>query len=155
MLKIRKKDLYLQTLWQKPIKSVGKLDSLAKYLEIKAIEKPSTENFLVSGDAYYEAFNFAVDQSKRNDLAAKAQEYYNRVLDENSSLLDVKSKLAMTYVAGSNPMQGIAMLREVLAEDPNNQLAIYNLGVLSITSGQLEKAIQHFEQLRKLDRGKS
>lgn len=132
-------------------KSVGKLDSLAKYLEIKAIENPSSENFLIAGDGYYEAFNFAVDQTRRNYLAAKAQDYYKRVLDENSSLLDVKSKLAMTYVAGSNPMQGITMLREVLADDSSNQLAIYNLGVLSITSGQFEKAIEHFERLKELD----
>jgi len=135
----------------KAYKTVGKLDSLVKYTEIRAFENPSQENFLIAGDGYYEAFNFAVDQSRRNYLAAKTQEYYKRVLDENSSLLDVKSKMAMTYVAGSNPMLGITMLREVLKVDPANQLAIYNLGMLSITSGQLEKAIQHFERLRELD----
>ena len=132
-------------------KIVGKLDSLAKYLEIKAIENPSLENFLVAGDGYYQAFNFAVDQSKRSFLAKKTQDYYQRVLDEDSSLLNVKSKLAMTYVTGSSPMQGITMLREVLAEDPNNQLTVYNLGMLSITSGQLDKAIEHFERLKDLD----
>ena len=132
-------------------KIVGKLDSLAKYIEVNAIEFPSLENFILAGDGYYEAFNFALDQSKRKYLGDKAQDYYKRVLNENSSLLDVKSKLAMTYVASSNPMQGITMLREVVAEDPNNQLAIYNLGMLSITSGQFEKAIERFELLKELD----
>jgi tetratricopeptide (TPR) repeat protein len=132
-------------------RNIGKLDSLAKYTEVKAIEIPSLENYIIAGDAYYEAFNFTVDQSKRKSLGEKAREYYQRVLDENSSLLDVKSKLAMTHVAGSNPMQGITMLREVLEEDPNNQLAIYNLGMLSINSGQLEKAIERFELLKELD----
>jgi tetratricopeptide (TPR) repeat protein len=132
-------------------KIVGKLDSLAKYTEVKAIEIPSIENFIIAGDGYYEAFNFAVDQSKRNLLAAKAQEYYKRVLDENSSLLDVKSKLAMTYIAGANPMQGITMLREVIAIDPNNEMAIYNLGMLSITSGQYDKAIERFSRLVELN----
>jgi tetratricopeptide (TPR) repeat protein len=84
-------------------------------------------------------------------LAKKAQEYYNRVLEENSLMLDVKSKLAMTYVTGSNPMQGIIMLREVLEEDPNNELAIYNLGMLAITSSQWEKAIERFEKLKHLN----
>ena len=130
---------------------IGKLDSLAKYVEVKALELPSLENDILAGDAYYEAFNFAVDQTKRKYLGDKAQEYYKRVLDENSSLLDVKSKLAMTYVASSSPMQGITMLREVLEEDPNNELAIYNLGMLSISSGQLEKAIERFELLKQLD----
>jgi len=135
----------------KVYKYAGKLDSLAKYIEVKAIELPSQDNFILAGDAFYEAFNFAVEQSKRNYLSEKAQDYYKRVLNENSSLLDVKAKLAMTYIASSNPMQGITMLREVLAEDPNNQLAIYNLGMLSITSGQLDKAIERFELLKELD----
>jgi tetratricopeptide (TPR) repeat protein len=132
-------------------KIVGKLDSLAKYTEVKAIEIPSIENFIIAGDGYYEAFNFAVDQSKRNLLAEKVQEYYKRVLDGNSSLLDVKSKLAMTYIAGANPMQGITMLREVIAIDPNNEMAIYNLGMLSITSGQYDKAIERFSRLVELN----
>ncbi|MCG8311476.1 MAG: tetratricopeptide repeat protein [Cytophagales bacterium] len=134
----------------KAYKTVGKLDSLAKYIEIKAIEIPSLENFLLAGDGYYEAFNFAVDQSKRNYLAEKARTYFDRVLEENPALLDVKAKLAMTHVVGSNPMRGILMLREILEQDPENQLAIYNLGMLSITSGQLEKAIGHFKRLSSL-----
>jgi tetratricopeptide (TPR) repeat protein len=135
----------------KAYKTVGKLDSVAKYTEIKALENPSIENFIIIGDGYYQAFNFAVDQTKKKFLAEKAQEYYNRVLEENSLMLDVKSKLAMTYVTGSNPMQGIIMLREVLEEDPNNELAIYNLGMLAITSSQWEKAIERFEKLKHLN----
>ena len=84
-------------------------------------------------------------------MAEKVQQYYKSVLKENASLLDIQSKLAMTYVAGSNPMQGILMLREVLEKDPDNTLAIYNLGVLAITSGQLDKAIERFEHLKRLD----
>ncbi len=84
-------------------------------------------------------------------MAGKAHQYYKSVLEEDASLLDIQSKLAMTYVAGSNPMQGIMMLREVLEKDPNNTLAIYNLGVLAITSGQLEKALERFEHLMQLE----
>ena len=132
-------------------KTVGKLDSSARYIEVRSQASPTLENLLNTGDAYYEAFNFAVDQSKRNYLAEKAQENYKRVLEEDSSLLDVKSKLAMTYVSGSNPMQGIMMLREVLEQDPENELAIYNLGILAITSGQMDKALKRFEKLRELN----
>ena len=135
----------------KAYKTVGKLDSMAKYIEIKAIENPSTENFILAGDGFYEAFNFAVDQTRSAFLAGKVQVYYNRVLDENPTLIDIKAKLAMTYMAGSNPMQGIMMLQEVLLEDPDNKLAIYNLGMMSITSGQYEKAIERFEKLKQLD----
>ena len=135
----------------KAYNSVGKLDSVAKYSEIRAIEIPNLENFLIAGNAYFEAFNFAVDQGKRNQLAEKVQLYYKKVLEEDPSLLDVKSKMAMSYVSGSNPMQGIMMLREVLEEDPENEMAIYNLGILAITSGQMERAMERFTRLIELD----
>jgi Flp pilus assembly protein TadD len=44
-------------------------------------------------------------------------------------------------------MQGITMLREVLAADPKNQLALYNMGMLSIQSGQFAKAVEWLEKL--------
>jgi predicted Zn-dependent protease len=132
-------------------KTVGKFDSLARYSEVRALEIPSLENLLAAGNGYYEAFNFAVNPSKRNILAEKARFYYSRVLEEDPSMLDVKSKLAMTYVTGAEPMTGIMMLREVIEQEPNNELAIYNLGILAITSGQLEKAIGRFEKLKELD----
>jgi tetratricopeptide (TPR) repeat protein len=39
------------------------------------------------------------------------------------------------------------MLREVVATDPRNETAIYNLGLLSMRSNQYEKAIGRFEDL--------
>ena len=135
----------------KTYKIVGKLDSLAKYTEVRAIINPSNENLIIAGDSYYQAFTFAIDQPGRKYLAEKTQEYYKRVLEENASLLNVKSKLAMTYVIGANPMHGIMMLREVLEEDSENELAIYNLGILAINSGQLDKAIERFEKLKQIN----
>jgi len=135
----------------KAYETVGKLDSLAKYSEVRAQVVPSLTNNLKAGDGYYEAYNFAVDPSKRNALAEKARVYYQRVLEENSGMLDVKAKLAMTYVSGEQPMTGIMMLREVLEQDATNEMAIYNLGILAITSGQLDKAIERFTKLRELD----
>jgi cytochrome c-type biogenesis protein CcmH/NrfG len=55
--------------------------------------------------------------------------------------------MAMTYVSTSSPMQGIRMLREVLAEDPKNEQALFNMGMLSIQSGQYDRAIERLEQL--------
>jgi tetratricopeptide (TPR) repeat protein len=135
----------------KAYKTVGKLDSLAKYSEVRALEIPTIENLIAAGNGYYDAFNFAVDPSKRNSLAERARYYYKRILEENPEMLDIKSKLAMTYVAGSEPMTGIMMLREVIEADPENELAIYNLGILAITSGQFEKAIERFEKLKEID----
>jgi Tfp pilus assembly protein PilF len=43
------------------------------------------------------------------------------------------------------------LLREVLVEDPKNELALYNMGMLSIQSGQHDKAIERLEELIKVN----
>ena len=48
-------------------------------------------------------------------------------------------------------MQGITMLREVLAADPKNELALLNMGMLSIQSGQHERAVERLEELVKVN----
>ena len=121
--------------------SVNKLDSAAKYKEL------STNNKEEIGDAYYEAFSFAVSPEKANALGEKVREYYAEILREDASRLDVKTRIAMTYVSTENPMAGIMMLREVIEQEPTNEEALFNLGVLSIQSGQHKKAIERFETL--------
>lgn len=129
----------------------GKLDSTAKYLEWKAQNFPNEENILNAGLGYYEAFGFAVDRNKLNYLGEKTRDYLNQILKDHESRLDLKSKIAMTYVSSSNPMQGIMMLREVIQVDPENVEAIFNLGLLSRQSGQYDKAVERFEKLMSID----
>jgi tetratricopeptide (TPR) repeat protein len=124
---------------------IGKLDSAAKYTEL------AEEDYEVIADSYYEAFTFAVDAGKANTLGKKARDYFEKVLEEDASRLDVKTKIAMTYVSSQNPMKGILMLREVVEQDPENEEALFNLGVLSIQSGQYGKAIERFERLLSLN----
>ena len=102
-----------------------------------------------AGDAYYEAFTYAVEADKSAALAESARDYYSKAMEMEGEgeLLDIKAKVAMTYIASSTPMQGIAMLREILEEDPEHEGAIYNLGILSIQSGQYDKAVERFEKL--------
>ena len=44
-------------------------------------------------------------------------------------------------------MKGILLLREVVEQDPGHSNAQFNLGVLSVRSGQLDKAIERFEKV--------
>ncbi|MEY4331145.1 MAG: hypothetical protein RL609_1893 [Bacteroidota bacterium] len=62
-----------------------------------------------------------------------------------------KLQQAIDLVNGSNPMQGIMMLREIVAKDSNNVEAQYWLGVFAVQSGQFEKAIPRFEKVIALD----
>lgn len=135
-------------------KSHNLLDSAAKYLGVAADKTASFSSYKKAGDAYYEAFTFAMEQSKANELAEKSREYYNKARelgsDEEKEVLDMEANMAMTYIASSNPMKGISMLTEILEKDPEHEEAIYNLGILSIQSNQYDKAVGRFEKLVSL-----
>lgn len=131
-------------------KGFDRLDSAAKYVEHVATLKPGQENWLRAADSYYDAFSFAVDEGRLQYLGEKAREYYIKALAENPGLLEAKSKLAMTYISTANPMKGIALLQEVLEEDPDHEQATFNLGILSIQSGQYDRAVERFERLATL-----
>lgn len=130
--------------------NIRKFDSAAKYAEYAALANPTEANFVKAGDKYYDAFSFAVDSKKSATLGEKARQWYQKALDGNASLLNVKANMAMTYISTSTPMQGIMMLREVLKDDPTNEVALFNMGLLSMRSNQYEKAIERFRQLLKV-----
>jgi len=125
----------------------GKYDSAAYYYESAALKTPSNQRWEKAGNAYYEAYGFAMNEEKINYLAGKTRENLNRVIESNPERLDLKTKVAMTYVSSSNPMQGITMLRNILEEDPRNETALFNMGVLSMQSGQYKRAAERFEEL--------
>jgi tetratricopeptide (TPR) repeat protein len=128
----------------------GKFDSAAWFAEEASKFFNTAESWIKAGDHYYQAYSFALDQARQNQLAEKAREFFKKVLDANPKNLEVKTKLAMTYLSDS-PMQGVLMLREVLTEDPKNELALLNMGMLSIQSGQYERAVERLEELIKIN----
>ncbi|AMQ55132.1 tetratricopeptide repeat protein [Algoriphagus sanaruensis] len=131
-------------------KSEGIFDSAAFYLKEALLINPTDLSLIEqTGNAYYEAYTFALDKEKVEDLANKTREYLGKILEGDASRLDLKTKIAMTYVSSSNPMQGITMLREVLDQDPTNEDGLFNMGVLSLQSGQYDRASERFEELVK------
>lgn len=128
-------------------KQASQFDSAAYYREEIVKLDPGIETWTNAGNAYYDAFSFATDGTKANQMGEKARTYYQKVLDKDPDQLAVKANMAMTYVATSSPMQGIALLREILQKDPQNELAMFNLGLLSMQSGQYDKAIERFEAI--------
>lgn len=128
---------------------LGKFDSAAYYLGEIADQSQTLEDLEKAGQAYYEAFSFALDPEKVSYTAEQTRSYLNQVLENDPSRLDLKTKVAMTYVSSSNPMQGITMMREILEEDPQNEDGLFNMGVLSMQSGQYKRATERFEELIK------
>ena len=128
----------------------GMFDSAAYTLE-EAVVLNSADLELIeeAGKAFYEAYTFALDKTKVESLAEKTRNYLNQVLEKDPSRLDLKTKVAMTYVSSPNPMQGITMMREILEVDPQNEDGLFNMGVLSMQSGQYKRAADRFEELVK------
>lgn len=128
---------------------LGKFDSAAYYLAEVADQSQELIDIERAGLAYYEAFSFALDPDKVSYTAEQTRSYLNQVLENDPARLDLKTKVAMTYVSSSNPMQGISMMREILEEDPQNEDGLFNMGVLSMQSGQYKRATERFEELIK------
>lgn len=125
----------------------GQFDSAAWFAEEAATFFNTTESFLNAGNSYYEAYTFAMEPTKQEQLAEKARIWLGKVTATDSKNLEAKTKIAMTYFT-SNPPQGVGLLREVLAEDPKNEFALYNMGMLAVQSGQYDRAIERLEELK-------
>ncbi|MFD2936035.1 tetratricopeptide repeat protein [Spirosoma flavum] len=122
-------------------------DSAAHYAEVLALAQPDERNLLRAGDEHFEAYTFAVDEKKVAILGQKTRQFYQQALAKNPNLLAAKANMAMTYVNTDTPMQGIMLLREVLKQEPTNELALFNLGLLSMRSNQYGRAIERFRQI--------
>ncbi|MFZ6012939.1 MAG: tetratricopeptide repeat protein [Bacteroidota bacterium] len=131
--------------------SANQYDSAAWFAEEVAKFFNTADRWIKAGDYYYQAYTLSLNPEKQNRMAAKTQEIYGKILEANPRNLEIKTRLAMTYMSSSNPMQGIGMLREVLAADPKNELALFNLGMLSIQSRQYDLAIGRLEQLLQVN----
>ncbi len=130
-----------------PYQQAGLYDSAAWFAERADAFFNTNESLLKAANAAYDAYTFAVDREKQRALAEKTRELFARVLSKNPGNLDAKTKTAMTYMSSENPMTGIKMLREVVEQDPKNELGLFNLGMLAIQSGQYGRASEWFEKL--------
>lgn len=127
--------------------SVNKYDSAAHYAGLFADQFPETDHWRKAGDTYYEAFKFAVDEAKTSHMVTQARKYYDKILAAGVNDLDARNNIAMMLVSTANPMQGVMMLREILAEAPTNERALFNMGILSIRSQQFDRGLERFEAL--------
>jgi outer membrane protein len=104
-----------------------------------------------AAEILYASFERASNMKDANAYAREARKVLVAILEKETDNLSVKTKLAMTLVTTENPMSGIMMLREVIDVDPINREALLSLGLLSIQSGQYDKALERFEKLLDLE----
>jgi tetratricopeptide (TPR) repeat protein len=120
----------------------------ALYAEIVALGEPSLKNWLITGERALKAFEHTQDTLIQPAMLQKANFAFKSALSIDSTSTDAKTGLGITIVSGMGaPMQGIAMLMEVVAKDPKNLKAQMKLGVFAMQSGQFDKAIVRFNNI--------
>lgn len=104
-----------------------------------------------AGKRFLAVSAFAGD-GNRGWAVENAEYAFEKALAIDPRNRSAKIKLAATIVEkGTEPMKGIGMLREVVAEDPANTEAIMELGRFAMVSGQFDKAIGHFTEVTRID----
>jgi len=120
----------------------------AMYLEVVAQKEQTLNNWLVTGDRFLKAFDNSRDSLLQPALLKKANNAYANAVKIDSANSDAKTGLGITIVDGMGmPMQGIAMLMDVVKKDPENLKANMSLGTFAIKSGQFDKAITRFNNI--------
>ncbi|MGN7203415.1 tetratricopeptide repeat protein [Pedobacter sp. SAFR-022] len=120
----------------------------ALYLEMVAQQEKTLNSWLASGEKLMKAFDNSRDSTLLQPLLQKANASYSAAVALDSTNLDAKTGLGITIVNGMGmPMQGIAMLMDVVKKDPKNLKANMSLGIFAIKSGQFDKAIARFNDI--------
>jgi len=129
----------------------GWLDSAAYYKGLKAEYLQTIATYLEAGDYWYEAFSTATTEEQAAQRLQQVEKYFGNVLQLDSDNVEARYKLAITAISGPEPMKGILDLRRIADEHPEFKEAQFQLGLLSIRSGQYEKAAERFQQVVALD----
>lgn len=120
----------------------------ALYLEVIANQEETLNNWLNAGGRFMKAYDITRDSLLQPALLQKANAAYTKAVALDSTNADAKTGLGITIVNGMGmPMQGIAMLLEVVKKDPKNLKANMSLGTFAIKSGQFDKAIIRFNDI--------
>lgn len=126
----------------------------ASYHEKWAQQTRDTQTWYKVGEQYQKAGDKARDTAMRQFATNQAMEAFQKVLDENPDHLDAKAGLAIGYIQGKRQvMKGVGLLKEIVSVKPDHRKALFYLGILSIRSGQLEKALERFQKLTRIESG--
>jgi tetratricopeptide (TPR) repeat protein len=123
------------------------------FAEKMAQIKQTPAAWLFVANRYANALQFANASAERLYLINKGKASARTTLQMDATNLDAQNLLAQCIIEQSDDsiMTVIPILKNIESKDSNNIAAIYNLAMLSVKSGQTEKAIMRFNKLIKLE----
>lgn len=154
-------------IWEEELKSGGEMyvyDSLvhlwdramypqvaAYFFASKAEKLQTVADWNMAGKRFLAVSAFS-GEGNREWALDNAQYAFEQALKLDPENKEARVKLAASIVeSGQDPMKGIGLLREVVAEDPENVEALMELGRFAMVSGQPDKAVGHFSNVMAID----
>ncbi|MDN3581711.1 tetratricopeptide repeat protein [Mucilaginibacter flavus] len=120
----------------------------AFYYQDLARKGNKAQDWLNAGNRFNDAYKLTQDTLLQPAFVSNAAEAFTNALKLQPESLEGKTGLGIAYVNGAaGPMQGIALLLDVVKKDPKNWKANLNLGMFAMKSGQYEKAVGRFKTL--------
>lgn len=116
------------------------------YLDL-ARKSNNFDDWLNAGNRFNDAYKFTQDTLVQPAYVQNSVEAFEHATKLKPQNLDAKTGLGIAYVNGGapSPMQGIALLLDVVKNDPANRNANINLGQFAMKSGQYDKAVIRFK----------
>jgi tetratricopeptide (TPR) repeat protein len=78
---------------------------------------------------------------------------YEKILSVDPKRTDIHFALSIIYFTKKDLLRSEAENIKVLSYDPNNQMALYNLGAVTATRGNITKAKEFWEQVIEINSG--
>jgi tetratricopeptide (TPR) repeat protein len=115
------------------------------------LQPDNEQAWSAAGKSFFEAQSTVNDSLSYGYFVTLSFDAFNKALALKPDDFEAKADQAVNYMEGKGqPMQGVGLLREIIQVDPDNRKALYYLGILSVQSGQLAKAVDRFAHLVKL-----
>ncbi len=128
----------------------GRHDIAADLKWKKAQTANTFEAYNHAGDGYIKAVTHNADSTFTAFYAEGAIKAYEKALELKDDET-VKLKLAKSLLdLKGETMKGVLLLREIAEANPQQLQAQYELGLLSMQSGQWQKAVERFENTVKI-----
>ena len=123
----------------------------AFYLAKIAAKINDENSWFKAGLKYYEFAATCEDTAMQIYASRQAIIAFEKVVSLNENNIEAKNALAICYIQNDlDIMKGVQLLKDVTRRDSNNVDANYTLGMLSMRSGQVDKAAVRFENLVRI-----
>jgi tetratricopeptide (TPR) repeat protein len=125
---------------------VNQPGAAAFYYQLQAQQENTVAGWLTTGNRFNDALAVTKDSVLQAAFVNNSADAFQHALKLQPGSLEAKTGLGIAYVNGAaSPMQGIALLLEVVKQEPNNVSANLNLGMFSMRSRQFDKAVNRFK----------